>query len=73
LYDTADAERGYVEVRDRRGNPTRYPIMTVSIGIATNSYRKIESVAEAGEIAGEMKHVAKRSPHSAYATDRRRS
>ena len=73
LYDTVDAERGYVEVRDRRGAPTRYPIMTVSIGIATNSHRKIESVAEAGEIAGEMKHLAKQSPRSSYAIDRRRS
>ena len=47
--------------------------MTVSIGIATNSHRKIESVAEAGEIAGEMKHLAKQSPRSSYAIDRRRS
>jgi diguanylate cyclase (GGDEF)-like protein len=73
LYDTADLEKGYVVVTDRRGSPERYPVMTVSIGVATNSHRKITSVAEAGEIAGEMKRVAKRSPESAFAIDRRRS
>jgi diguanylate cyclase (GGDEF)-like protein len=72
LYDTEDAERSYVEVTDRKGAPARFPIMTVSIGIASNSHRKIASVAQAGEIAGEMKHLAKQAAHSSYAVDRRR-
>jgi diguanylate cyclase (GGDEF)-like protein len=72
LYDTDDLERGYVEVADRRGSPAQYPVMTVSIGIALHGPRKLASVAEAGEIAGEMKHVAKQSPESSFAIDRRR-
>ena len=73
LYDPDDAERGWIEVADRRGETMRFPINTVSIGIATNSRRPIESHWEAVEIASEMKQFAKREPHSDYAIDRRRA
>jgi diguanylate cyclase (GGDEF)-like protein len=73
LYDPEDLERGYIEIADRRGSLRRYPVMTVSIGVATNEHRKITSVAQAGEIAGEMKRMAKQSASSSYAIDRRRS
>ena len=70
-YDPADAERGYIEVTDRRGEQHRYPLTSVSIGIATNIQRPIESHWEAAEIAAEMKQVAKRQQGSFVAVDRR--
>lgn len=72
-YDPEDAERGYVEVADRKGVLHRFPIVTVSIGIATNSQRPINSHWEASEIAAEMKQFAKRENRSSYAVDRRRA
>jgi diguanylate cyclase (GGDEF)-like protein len=72
LYDPADRERGYIEVRDRRGHVHRYPIMTISMGIATTAHRRIGSPWEASTIASEMKMVAKRRPYSAYEIDRRK-
>ena len=72
LYDPEDAGRGYIEVADRRSNMHRFPITTVSIGIATNSKRPIRSHWEASEIATEMKQYAKQESNSAYAIDRRR-
>ena len=72
LYDPDDANRGYIEVADRRSNVNRFPITTVSIGIATNTKRPIRSHWEASEIATEMKQYAKQEPKSAYAIDRRR-
>ncbi len=72
-YDPEDAERGYIEVGDRKGDLHRYPLTTVSIGIATNSQRPIQSHWEASEIAAEMKAFAKREARSTYAIDRRRA
>jgi diguanylate cyclase (GGDEF)-like protein len=72
LYDPDDAERGYIEVKDRQDQMHRYPPTTVSIGIATNTRRPINSHWEASEIAAEMKQFAKREARSSYAIDRRR-
>lgn len=72
LYDSEDIERGYIEVPDRLKKLHRYPIMTVSVGVATNVHRAIASHWEAAEIATEMKHFAKRDAKSSFAIDRRR-
>lgn len=70
-YDPADAERGYIEVPDRRKQPHRFPLMTLSIGIVTNTRRPLAGHWEAVEIATEMKRFAKREARSNYALDRR--
>lgn len=72
VYDESDAERGYIEVADRRKELHRFPLTSVAIGIATNIYRGITSHWEASEIATEMKTYAKSQGMSAYALDRRR-
>ena len=72
LYDREDINRGYIEIPDRRGQLHRFPVTTVSIGIATNTERPIASHWEASEIASEMKQFAKREARSVYAIDRRR-
>jgi diguanylate cyclase (GGDEF)-like protein len=71
LFDPEDAERGYIEVADRRSEVHRFPLTTVSIGIATNVVRGIGSHWEASEIAAEMKSYAKTDDRSSYAIDRR--
>jgi len=73
LYDREDLDRGYIEVVDRQKNQHRYPITTVSIGIASNTEKPIETHWEASEIASEMKSFAKRERRSSYAIARRRS
>lgn len=73
LYDQADAERGYIEVEDRRGSPVRFPLLSLSIGIATNLYRPVEDHRELIQIATEMKTFAKQQSGSVYAMDRRGS
>ncbi|MGH2827812.1 MAG: GGDEF domain-containing response regulator [Actinomycetota bacterium] len=72
LYDAGDAERGHIEVADRRNQVSRFPIMTVSIGISTNVLRTIDSQWLAVEIATEMKQFAKQDSGSSFAVDRRR-
>jgi diguanylate cyclase (GGDEF)-like protein len=72
LFDIEDLERGFFEVTDRQKQLHRYPVTTVSIGIAANTQREIRSHWEASEIASEMKQFAKRERRSNYAMDRRR-
>ena len=72
LYDAVDTERGYIEIEDRQKRLHRFPMCTVSIGIASNMDRPIESHWEASEIASEMKSFAKRERRSTYAVDRRK-
>lgn len=71
LYDLQDFRRGYIEVADRRNQLHRFPLTTVSLGIASSIQRPIKTHWEAAEIATEMKAYAKRKPQSTYALDRR--
>jgi diguanylate cyclase (GGDEF)-like protein len=73
LYDEADAAAGFIEVKDRQGTMHRFPLMTISLGVATTVHRRIASQWEASAIATEMKLLAKRAPGSAYELDRRRT
>jgi diguanylate cyclase (GGDEF)-like protein len=71
LYDAPDLERGFIQVEDRQGNPQDFPVVSISIGVATTGTRKFSHYGEAIAVATEMKQVAKRETGSAYAVDRR--
>ncbi len=72
LYDPTDRARGYIEVEDRRGELQRFPIATLSIGIATTERRRFAHYAEAVAVATEMKAYTKRVHEgSSWAVDRR--
>jgi diguanylate cyclase (GGDEF)-like protein len=71
LYDSLDLERGGVEVEDRQGTLQSYPLLSVSIGGTTTDNRHFGHFGEVVEIATEMKLVAKRTPGSSFAIDRR--
>jgi diguanylate cyclase (GGDEF)-like protein len=71
LYDPGDADNGYIETEDRRGTVTRFPLISLSIGVASTATRFFEHYADAVETATEMKTVAKRQAGSAFAVDRR--
>ncbi len=72
LHDPADRARGYIEVEDRRGELQRFPLATISIGIATTERRRFTHFAEAVAVATEMKAYTKRAHEgSSWAIDRR--
>ncbi len=71
LYDPVDAERGSIEVKDRQGNLRTFPLLTLSIGVATTERRGFSHYGEAVAVATEMKQFAKREPGSSFAVDRR--
>ncbi|MBM2623358.1 response regulator [Actinoplanes sp. LDG1-06] len=75
LYDARDAERGYIEVPDRRGNKNRAALVTLSIGVAEAKAdgRRFTDPRVVIAVASEMKKVAKSQPGSYVAIDRRRA
>jgi len=71
LYEREDAARGYIEIEDRQGRRRRIPLLTLSIGVATNLGREIRDHRALVDIATEMKEFAKRKEGNAVAVDRR--
>ena len=70
-YNAADRQAGYYLGKDRRGQLHRVPLMSLSLGVATNERRRFESPAEVSRLASEMKSYAKTLPGSVFAVDRR--
>ena len=69
LYNPHDLERGYVEGRDRQGQPGRFPLVSISLGIVESA-----GVCQAGLVslrAAEMKKYAKSHPGNTWVRDRR--
>ncbi|MFL6191283.1 MAG: hypothetical protein ACJ75E_15815, partial [Actinomycetes bacterium] len=73
LYDPEDAERGWIEVENRRRELERFPLVSCSIGVASTATRRFGHYAEAVAAASEMKSQAKQQPGSTWAVDRRSS
>jgi diguanylate cyclase (GGDEF)-like protein len=71
LYDPEDAAAGAIEVEDRQGQLRRFPLTTVSLGIASSAQRAFGDHRELVATATELKAVAKRDRGSSYALDRR--
>jgi diguanylate cyclase (GGDEF)-like protein len=71
LYDPADAEAGSIKVTDRRGEVRDVPLLTLSIGAATNADHEYGDYRALVEVATEMKSYAKEQPGSVVAIDRR--
>ena len=71
LHDGPDSERGYIEVTDRQGKARRFPLVSVSIGIAMSGNRMFADKREVVDVATEMKKVAKTNIGSSIAIDRR--
>jgi len=70
-YDETDRERGHIEIVNRRGEPQRYPFVTMSIGVASTQRRAFAHYAEMVAVASEMKAYTKGQPGSSWAMDRR--
>jgi diguanylate cyclase (GGDEF)-like protein len=73
LLDPEDGVRGWIEVRDRRGKRRRYPLPTLSIGVAVRSGPGPTDHSGLVHAATELKQYAKTKPGNYIAVDRRAS
>ncbi|OGX40005.1 MAG: hypothetical protein A2984_00855 [Omnitrophica WOR_2 bacterium RIFCSPLOWO2_01_FULL_41_12] len=72
FYNDADRKKGYVLAKDRKGQKQKIPLLSISIGVVTNEFRKIEHVAQIGELGAELKAYAKGLERSNYVRDQRK-
>ncbi len=70
-YSEEDRRAGFFWGKDRRGQLHRIPLMTLSIGVVTNSQKSFTHTAQVGELATEMKAYAKTKQGSIFVVDRR--
>jgi diguanylate cyclase (GGDEF)-like protein len=73
FYNEADRKKGYIVAHDRKGEEKNIPLLSVSIGVVTNEFRKIEHVAQIGEVGAELKSLAKSLERSNYIKDKRKA
>lgn len=72
-FNDADLERGYLEVPNRKCVLEQFPLTTISIGVVIVDKGRFHNVLEIGEVAAQVKHLAKTTPGSTYIIDRRKS
>jgi len=72
FYNETDRAQGYIVAKDRQGVERNIPLLSISIGIVSNEHRKIEHVAQIGEIGAELKKYAKSLEKSNYVLDQRK-
>ena len=72
FYTQDDLNKGYIIVKNREGKVTAIPMLTISIGVATNKKHAFTHVGQIIQIATELKTYAKSFPRSIYTFDRRR-
>lgn len=62
FYNKDDRERGYTISKDRMGKTHEFPLMTLTIAVATNEKRRLDHYAKIADIAGEIKKFLKSKP-----------
>lgn len=73
LYDDQARRAGAVRTRDREGRWRSFPLIALSIGVATSQHRSLDHYAKVVQIASEMKAYCKgmKEGGSRFAFDRR--
>jgi len=72
FYLDKDWQNGYVTARDRQGNISKRPLVSIAIAIVSNESRKFENILHISELASELKEHVKLRTKSAYLKDRRK-
>ncbi len=70
-FNEEDREKGYLEVPNRKCILEQFPLTSISIGVVIADNGRFSNVLEIGEVAAQVKHLAKATPGSTYVIDRR--
>jgi len=71
FYDEQDRNRGHIVGENRQGQEVKFPLATISIAVVTNVKRKFRNHIQYGEVAAEMKELAKTVAGSTFMVDQR--
>ena len=71
FYKDVDAERGYIETKDRQGSLVRFPLAALSLGGVRLLSHDFSRFLEVASVCADTKHMAKSVPGSNLFLDRR--
>ena len=71
-YSEEDNENGFVKIPNRKGKLEKYPLMTITVAMISNRFKKYDSVLELGEDGAQVKKKAKTIPGSTFLENRRK-
>jgi len=72
FYSEEDVKNGYIKILNRKGKMEKYPLMTISVAMVSNKYRKYDSVLELAEDGAGVKKKAKSILGSTFLENRRK-
>jgi len=72
LYEPADRQRGYIEVRNRQHQLERFPLMSVTLALVSTDRMPVTHMAQLLDISQELKAHGKGIPGSVMVGERRR-
>ena len=73
FFTEEDAEKGYIEVANRKGIIEQFALTSISIGVVIVEKGRFSNILEIGDVGAQVKHMAKSIMGSSYAVDRRQS
>jgi len=71
-YDIEDRQKGFIEIENRKGEPEKFPMVSVSIAVVTVKDRNYSHIGEISKVGTELKKFAKKESKSNYVIDRRK-
>lgn len=72
-YTDEDVEKGWIKVANRKGKLEKYPLMTITVAMISNKYKKYTTTIEIGEDGANVKKKAKSIPGSTFLEDKRKA
>lgn len=72
FYTEDDISKGYIKVLNRKGKLEKFAIMTISVAMISNKYKKYITPLEIGEDGASVKKKAKTIDGSTFLEDKRR-
>lgn len=72
-YHPDDLTKGYLEVKNRKGQLERFPVISISIAVVTNQWHLFSNYLELAEVAADLKSMAKQQAGSCTIYDRRQT
>lgn len=73
FFTEKDAEKGYIEIANRRGIIEKFPLTSISIAVVVADKNRFNNILEIGDVAAQVKHAVKTVMGSSYTIDRRKS
>ncbi|MDZ7860415.1 MAG: response regulator [Candidatus Krumholzibacteriota bacterium] len=73
LMDEEDIAKGYLEIRDRTGEISKVPLMSLTIAFVANNNGRLKHYAHVSDITSELKKFGKNMDGSVLVRERRKS